>query len=43
MDYSQFINIGVENLVHESNAGAFVRVLVWQFDVNLPDASSKGG
>lgn len=33
---SQFVNVWVEDLVHESNARALVWVLLRQFDVNLP-------
>jgi hypothetical protein len=36
---SQFIDIWVEDAVYEANARALVRVLVGQFDVDLPETS----
>ena len=40
---SQFINIRVEDTVHEANAGALVGVLVGQLDVNLPETTLEWG
>jgi len=38
---AQFIDIGVEDLVHETDAGRLERILVWQFHMNLPYSSCK--
>lgn len=38
---SQLVDVWVENSVDESDARAFVWVLVRQFDVDLPKASGK--
>lgn len=35
----QFIDIGMENPVYETDTGTFVRVLVWQLNVNFPKAA----
>jgi hypothetical protein len=35
----QLINVGVEYPVDEANTGALVRILVWQFDVDLPETA----
>ena len=35
----QLIDVGVEYPVDEANAGTLVRVLVWQFDVDLPETA----
>jgi hypothetical protein len=37
--YLQFIDVGVENAVYETDARGLVRILVGQFDVDLPDAA----
>jgi hypothetical protein len=37
----QFIDVGVEYPVHEADARAFVRVLIGQLDVDLPEAALK--
>jgi hypothetical protein len=39
---AQFIDIGVEYAVHESNAGALVGVLVRELDMNFPEAALEG-
>lgn len=39
---SQLVNVRVEDPVDKSNAGTLVRVLVRQFDVNLPVATGEG-
>jgi hypothetical protein len=36
---AQFIDIGVEYAIHESNAGALVGVLVRELDMNFPEAA----
>jgi hypothetical protein len=33
---SQLVDVWVENAVHESNARTLIRVLIGQFDVDLP-------
>jgi hypothetical protein len=38
----QFIDVGVEYPVHEADARTLVRVLVWQLDVDLPEAALEG-
>lgn len=38
----QLINVGVEDLVHKADRGRFVRILIWQLDVDFPHASSEG-
>ena len=38
---AQFINIGMEYLVHETYRGRLVRVLIWKLDMDLPHSSSK--
>lgn len=40
--FVQFVDVGMEDLVHESDAGRLERVLVWELNVNLPDATSEG-
>lgn len=40
---SQLINIRVKDAVDEANAWALVRVLVWEFHVDLPVTASEGG
>lgn len=35
---SQFIDVGVEDLVHEPDAGRLVGELLRELDMNLPDA-----
>jgi hypothetical protein len=42
VDDSQLVNVWVKNPVHKSNAGTLVRVLVGQFDVDLPMAAGEG-
>lgn len=37
----QFVNVGMEDLVHESDAGRLERVLIWELNVDLPDATSE--
>lgn len=39
---SQFVNVRVEDSVYKSNAGTLVRVLVGQFNVDLPMATGEG-
>lgn len=39
---AQLIDIGVKYAVHESNAGALVGILVWELDVNFPEAALEG-
>lgn len=41
-DHAQFVDIRVKDLVHESDARALERVLVWQFHVYLPHSSCEG-
>jgi hypothetical protein len=38
----QLIDIRMEDSVHEADAGALVRILVWYFDVDLPVAAGEG-
>jgi hypothetical protein len=38
----QLIDVGVEYPVHETNARALVRILVWEFDVDFPEAAGEG-
>jgi hypothetical protein len=38
----QLIDVGVEYPVHEADAGALVRILIWQLHVNLPEATFEG-
>ena len=40
-EYSQFIDIRVEDLVHEANAGGLERVLIWKLHMNLPHAARE--
>jgi len=35
----QFVDIGMEYPVHEADAGAFVRILIRQLDVDLPETA----
>jgi hypothetical protein len=37
----QLVDVGVVDLVHESNAGRLERILVRKLDVDLPHASGK--
>jgi hypothetical protein len=37
----QFINVRVEDAIDESDAGAFVWILVWQLNVNFPVATRE--
>lgn len=37
----QFIDVRVEDLVHEPDAGRLVGELLWQLDMDLPDAVRK--
>lgn len=37
----QLIDVRVEDPVDEANAGAFVRVLVWELDMDFPKAASE--
>ena len=37
----QFVDVGVENAINKANARGFVRVLVGEFDVDLPHATLK--
>lgn len=41
MTDSQFINVGMKDLVHESYARALIWVLLWELDVNLPNPSCE--
>jgi hypothetical protein len=36
-----FVDVRVEDLVHEANAGGLVRILVRQLDVYLPNAARE--
>lgn len=38
----QFVDVGVEDPIHEADAGTFVRVLVRELDVDFPEATLKG-
>jgi hypothetical protein len=38
----QLVNVGVEDAVHKPNAGALVRVLVRQLNVDLPETALEG-
>jgi len=40
-DDVQFIDVGVEYPVHKADARTLVRVLIWQLDVDLPEAALK--
>ena len=42
-DCIQFVDVGVEYPVYETDAGRFVRILVWELDVDFPEAAGKGG
>jgi len=35
----QFVNIGVEDFIHETNARRFERILVREFNMDLPDTT----
>ena len=37
----QLIDVGVEDAVHEADAGAFVGVLVWELDVDFPESAGE--
>ena len=39
----QFIDIGVEDAVHKADAGRLVRVLIGQFDMDLPVTARERG
>lgn len=39
----QFVDIRVEDAVDEADGWAFIRILVWELDVDLPVSASKGG
>ena len=41
--YLQFIDIGVEDAIHEADTRRLVRVLVGQLDVDLPNAAFERG
>lgn len=43
LPYLQFVDVRVENPVHEADARGLVGVLVWQLDVHFPDAAFEGG
>jgi len=43
MDDTQFINVWMENAINETNRWALVRILIWDFDMDLPGASGKWG
>lgn len=36
--YAQFIDVRMEDLVHEANTWRLVRILIGEFDMDLPDA-----
>lgn len=38
----QLIYVGMEDAIHEADAGRLVRVLVWELDVDLPEAAGEG-
>jgi hypothetical protein len=38
----QFVDVRVEDAVNEANAGALVRVLIGQLDVDLPESALEG-
>lgn len=38
----QFVDVGVEYPVHEADARALVRILIGQFDVDLPETTLEG-
>jgi hypothetical protein len=42
MGYMQFIDVRVEYLVHEPDAGRLEWILLWKFDMDLPYTASKG-
>jgi hypothetical protein len=39
----QFVDVGVEDAVYEADAWALVGVLVWELDVDFPEAAFEGG
>ncbi len=39
----QFIDVWVEDAIDEADAGAFVGVLVGEFDMDFPKAAGEGG
>ena len=39
----QLIYVRVEDAVHETDAGAFVGVLVGELDVDFPETAGEGG
>ena len=38
---AQFIDVGVKDLVHETDTGRLERILVWEFYVDLPNPTSE--
>lgn len=42
MVYGQLVNVRVEDLVHESDAGGLEGVLLGELDVDLPHAAGEG-
>ena len=41
LEPSQFVNVWMEDAVHKTNAGALVRVLIGQLNVDLPESALK--
>jgi hypothetical protein len=37
----QFVDVGVKYSIYEADAGTLVGILVWQLDVDLPEAALK--
>ena len=42
-EYVQLVDVRVEYLVHEPDAGRLERVLIWELDVDLPHATGERG
>lgn len=40
--YAQLIDIWMEYPIHESNAGAFIGILVGELNVDFPEAALEG-
>jgi hypothetical protein len=43
LPYLQFVDVGVENPVHEADTRRLIRVLIRQLDVDFPDAAFERG
>lgn len=40
-DHLQLVNVRMEDAVHEAYAGRLVGVVIWELDMDLPEAALK--